>query len=210
MKRNLLESSFAVGLLLASCRGAGPVPPPATAAEAAAQPPNALQAELAGAPDWVRMGCAAYFGEKKDKICGVGAVSGMTNVGLARSAAQGRGRTEIARSLAVRVKSMLKDYQAGVQGGAGGNASNEQYIEDTAKQITDMTLSGTRLQDMWISNSGTMYALMVLDFETFKNALAESKQLDERIRAAIVQRAERSFRELDEATEGRPAQPGVE
>jgi len=43
----------------------------------------------------------------------------MTNVALARSAAEGRARTELARSLQTRVKAMLKDYQAATQGGPG-------------------------------------------------------------------------------------------
>jgi len=34
-----------------------------------------------------------------------------------------------------------------------------------SKQITDTTLSGTRLEDTWISNAGHFWALVVLDTE---------------------------------------------
>jgi hypothetical protein len=157
---------------------------------------------MVGAPKWVQMGCGAFFGEKKKVLCGVGAIGGMTNPGLARSAAEGRARSEIARSLQVRVKAMLNDYQAATQGGAGNKLDNEQHVEDVSRQITNMTLSGTRLQDSWISNPGTFYALVVLDVDAFRDQLKNMNQLDEQVRDAIVQRAERKFEELDAQTEG--------
>jgi hypothetical protein len=197
----------ALALLLAGALGCASAPPPPPPV-APPPPQNAMQAELAGAPKWVMMGCAAYFGEKKDKICGVGAVAGMTNPAMARTAAQGRGRTEIARSIKVKVKSMLKDYAAVTKGGPGAKLNNEEHIEDVSKQITDTTLSGTRLQETWISNSGTWYALMVLDTDSFKESLkAEQNQLDEKTRAAIVERADKAFAEIDQETEGSPAKP---
>jgi uncharacterized lipoprotein NlpE involved in copper resistance len=154
------------------------------------------------APVWIRKGCGAFFGEKKKMVCGVGVIGGMTNPGLARSAAEARGRTEIATSLKVRCKSMLKDYQAAVQGGPGNKLNNEQYVSDTSKQITDMTLSGTRLEDSYVSDKGTFYALVVLDVNAFRDQVKGMNQLDEQIRQAIVERAEQSFSELDAATEG--------
>jgi hypothetical protein len=201
----------AVALFLLGSFGCASAPPPPPPAAPAPAPANALQAELVGAPTWVSMGCAAYFGdkgEKKDKICGVGAVGGMTNPAMARTAAQGRGRTEIARSIKVKVKSMLKDYAAVTKGGPGAKLNNEEHIEDVSKQITDTTLSGTRLQETWISSSGTWYALMVLDTEAFKDSLkAQSNNLDEKTRAAIVERADKAFAEIDQETEGTPAKP---
>jgi hypothetical protein len=163
------------------------------------KPKNALQAELVGAPKWAQGACQLGMPNKKG-VCGTGSVAGMTNISLARSAAEGRARTELARSLQVRVKAMLKDYQAATQGGPENKVASEQHIEDVSKQITDTTLSGTRLEDTWISNSGTFWALVVLDTDAFKDSLNNMKQLDERMRAAIVQRADKAFDELDNAT----------
>ena len=129
MKKILLTIALmTAALILVGCGG-----PPTTG--------TAMEKELEGAPDWVIDG----HGGDNDKVYGVGSVNGTRNVGLARSAAQGRGRTAIARSMEVIVKSMLKDYQASATGGEEFMlaASDEQYIEDTSKQITDMTLSGT-------------------------------------------------------------------
>jgi hypothetical protein len=175
-------------------------PPPPLAAPAPAVSP--MKADLADAPAWVKKGCGAFFGEKKKLVCGVGAIGGMTNPGLARSAAESRGRTEIARSLKLRCKSMLKDYQAAVQGGPGNKLNNEQYITDTSKQVTAMTLSGSRLEDSWVSNGGAFYALVVLDVDVFRDQIKNMSQLDEQVRQAIVDRAEQSFSELDASTEG--------
>jgi hypothetical protein len=168
------------------------------------EPKSAMSTELQGAPKWVTSGCAAGLPDKK-AVCGAGGVSGMTNPALARSAAEGRARTELARSLQVRLKAMLKDYQAATQGGAANKTASEQHIEDVSKQITDATLNGTRLEETWVNETtGTFWALVVLDTETFKDSLKNMQQLDEAIRAAIVERADKSFAELDAATEGSP------
>ena len=161
-----------------------------------------VQGEFAGAPAWVVQGCSAYWGDDGGaRVCGVGSMGGTKNIGLARTAAIGRARTEIARSLQTKVKAMLKDYQATTTGGEefGTAAADEQYIEDVSKQISSMDLSGTSLQDTWMSPSGTLYALVALDVDTFNESMAEMKNLSESIRKAVQERAEDSFRELEES-----------
>jgi len=158
---------------------------------------------LAGAPEWVLQGCSAYWGDDEGaRICGVGSVAGTRNISLARTAAIGRARTEIARSLQVKVKSMLKDYSATTTGGEefGSGANDEQYIEDVSKQITQITLSGTTLQDTWVGPDGTLYTLVALDVENFQDSLDQMTSLSESIRKAVKERADASFRELDEET----------
>jgi hypothetical protein len=118
----------------------------------------------------------------------------------ARAAAEGRARTELARILEVRVKSMLKDYQSATQGGPDNATSSEQYINDTSKQITDITLSGSRMEENFVSQTGTFWALVVLDVDSFKDSLQKANNLNEQVRAAIIERADRSFRALDQAT----------
>jgi hypothetical protein len=181
-------------LALLACGGAKEKPTPMK---------SAMAQEFEGAPAWVTKGCAAYQGEKA-AICGVGSAGGTRNPSLAMSAAEGRARTAIARSLQVKVKSMLKDYQATTTGGEdfGTAAADEQHIVDVSKQITNMTLSGTQRVDSWISPNGTLYVLMKLDVDAFKDAVSGMKQLDEKVRKAVIERAEKAFKELDEATAG--------
>ena len=192
-KVKMLVSLGAVLALLA-CGGAKEKPTPMK---------SAMAQEFEGAPAWVTKGCAAYQGEKA-AICGVGSVGGTRNPSLAMSAAEGRARTAIARSLQVKVKAMLKDYQATTTGGEdfGTAAADEQHIVDVSKQITNMTLSGTQRVDSWISPNGTLYVLMKLDVDAFKDAVSGMKQLDEKVRKAVIERAEKAFKELDEATAG--------
>ena len=160
-------------------------------------------AEYDGAPCWVTTGGACLQKDGKAKfVYSVGSAGGTRNAGLARDAALGRARTELARSLQVTVKSMLKDYQATTTGGAefGTAANDEQHIEDVSKQITDLTLSGTEMNDMWVNHLGNTYVLARLDIEGFKSAVQRMGQLSESIRQAVVQRADKAFDELDRAT----------
>ena len=187
MKKLLLLVSFC---LLATafwgCASSGPQ-----------NPGTIIEEELKGAPDWVLNG----RGKDKDRIYGLGSVAGTRNVALARTTAQGRGRTEIARSLQLKVESMLKDYQSTTTGGEyfGKHAADEQHIEDVSRQITDLTLNGTRQEKNWVSNTGTLYVLMSLDVDSFRGAVQSMGQLDEEVRAAVVDRSEKAFQELNEA-----------
>ncbi|WP_373047973.1 LPP20 family lipoprotein [Vulgatibacter sp.] len=169
-------------------------------------PGNHVRDELAGAPDWVRKGCVAFWDDEDDrKICGVGSAGGTRNAGLARSGAVARARTEIARTLQVQVESMLKDYQATTTGGQdfGNAAADDQHLVDVGRQITDMTLSGTEMIDSWISDSGTFYAIVALDTERFKDAVSKMQNLSDSVRRAVIERADEAFRDLDEQLDKR-------
>lgn len=188
---------FVLAAGLMACVGCGGTQPK--------PPATVIGQEFDGAPCWVTKGCGCFFkdSDKTKYVCGVGSVGGTRNPGLAREAALGRARTEIARSLQVQVQSMLKDYQATTTGGEefGKSAADEQHIVDVSKQITDMTLSGTEMVDSWISTSGTMYVLSRLDIEGFKDAVGRMNNLSESVRQAVVQRSDKAFAELDREVE---------
>ena len=162
---------------------------------------TALENEYAGAPDWVVHECSSYWGDPENWICGVGSAAGSKNVSLMRQTATSRGRVEIARSLQTRIESMLKDYQATTTGGQdfGEAANDEQHIVDVSREITDMTLSGTQMATTWISQNGTFYALVALDVDKFSDSVSRMDQLSEAIREAVVERADQSFAELNDA-----------
>lgn len=151
-----------------------------------AKPEAKTPDSIAGAPAWVTGDCRKHFANQK-VICGVGSVSGVTSPALARNAAMGRGRTEIARYLQVQVKSILSDYQA-VKGGG-----NEQVIEENSKQITDMSLSGTRMAEYFIAPDGTYYALVTLGLDDFKTTVAQAPGIEEPIRQTILENASKAF-----------------
>jgi hypothetical protein len=152
---------------------------------------TSAKASLAGAPAWATGDCRKNF-EQPNVICGVGTVSGVASPSLSRNAAMGRGRTEIARLLQVRVKSILKDNQS-VAGGL-----TTQTIEEDSKQITDLTLSGTRMAEYWVAPDGTYYALMTLGLDDFRASLSQSTVISEPIRQVVMQNAAKAFAAYDD------------
>lgn len=164
-----------------------------------------LSKELQGAPQWVLMGCAHMGGGGETApICGVGSFSGTRNISLARSGAIGRARTDLARNLRTRVNALYKDYTATTTGGDDcmmSCANDEQHVVDVSKHITKNTLSGTQVAAFWMSKTGTLWMLVKLDPKAFNKGLSGMKQLDENLRRYIAERADKAFKELDEATD---------
>lgn len=192
---------------LALTAGCGSPPPPQVTTVKDPQD-TALAGEFVGpdgapAPAWVTQP-AKYKPSGEPLLCGEGSVAGAKNISLAQSGAQGRARTALARMLEVKVKAMLKDYQASVSasGGAGSVASDEQAIVDASKQITNTTLQGTEVLETWVSSKGTLHALVCLNVPKFKAALASMSQVNEKLKKAVEQRAEKAWAEIDAETGG--------
>ncbi len=164
------------------------------------KPPMSLADEMAAAPDWVLRGCAAPSARgTAPSLCGVGSMGLARNVTRARMTAVVRARTEIARSLETRLRAILEDYHTTPAGGAkaGSNSANELGIVDVSRQITEMSLPGTRLEQVWISPANTVFALVILDLARFKQSLSRMTNLPEPIRQAVEQRSAAAFGETE-------------
>jgi hypothetical protein len=184
--RNVLASFLWAVLAAAGCASVEQNPPLS----------DDLAAELATAPDWVRTNCNSYWDDGgATKICGVGSFRGTRNIALARTTAVARGRTAMARTLETSIEAILEDHPPSKDG-------DEQHIEVVSRQITDFTLSGSEMQDTWISDYGTLFALVSLDLATFQDSLSRMGNLPEEVRETVHQRAPRAFSELD-----RPIEP---
>lgn len=173
-----LTALSGASLLMLACAGASKSD---QAAEAAKK-----DDPLAGAPDWVTGDCRNYFAGKP-VLCGVGSVTGVTSPSLARNTAMARGRTEIARYLNVEVKSILTDYQA------AKGVTNEQEIESRSTQISEMTLSGSRMASYFIGKDGQYYALMALELDSFKQSIESSSTIEQELKKALVDNATKAF-----------------
>lgn len=141
---------------------------------------------LEGAPIWVTQDCRDHF-KDEPVICGVGSVSGVDSPSLARNTAMARGRTEISRYLTTQVRSIITDYQA-QKGG-----KTEQEIEDQSTQISEMTLSGSRMASYFIGKDGTYYSLMVLELDAFKESVEASSTIDQELKQALIDNANKAF-----------------
>jgi hypothetical protein len=196
MTSHFRSAAVAIALSLGAVACGGNNPPPAAPAPTG----DPAVDDFNSAPAWVRQSCKSYWGDQgKGRVCAVGSMGGSRNVGLLRSGAAGRARTEIARSLQTKVAALLKDYQRTVTGGEnfGKAASDEQLVQDTSKQLTDMTLSGTEQVDSWIGpKSGTMYVLVQLNTEAFGEAVSKMKELDAKTREYVVRNSNKAFDDL--------------
>ncbi len=194
---------------LMACGGGAATSQPAKAPEDGPLSGELTDAEGKPAPKWVTQPAKYRKDDDGNKVvCAEGSIGGTASMSMAQTASAGRARTALARNLETKVVAMLKDYQSTTTGGAQfkSAANDEQHVQDASKQITNTTLSGTEVTDTWISKTSTMHSLVCLNVERFKGAVSGMKQLDEQIRQAVVQRAEKAWDELD-AVDGQAAPP---
>ncbi|MBN2344448.1 MAG: LPP20 family lipoprotein [Deltaproteobacteria bacterium] len=197
---NFLIISFFIAWVAAAC-GGGQRRDDTTPNGSSTQNGDTMVAtNTAGGPEWVRADCVSYFRTKgQTPLCGVGMVKGMNDPSLARTAAQGRGRTEIARTIEVKVTSALTDYQA-QSTDSNGVLQGDQAIESISKQVSEVTLNGSRMIDSWIAPDGTFYALMALDKGDFTTAITESAQMEEPVRQVVLAVTPKLFSAYDDET----------
>jgi len=175
-------------LVLPGCAGRHPVVP---------------NAAPRGSPAWVNRGGGA-FNDGGRVFYGVGVVTGIQNVALARSSADTRARAEVGTALNTFISALMRDYQASTSDLQ--RSEEQQLVERTIRQFTDVILSGVRITDRWQDQSnGTLYALARLDLEQASQSLDQMTQLNTRTRDYIRANAERAFDRLDSArVERRP------
>ncbi len=152
-------------------------------------------------PDWIMIGGGAFKDSGQQVFYGVGAINGVRNKPLARTAAQNRARAQITKTFETYTASLMKDYAASTSGGAAirveSATSEEQHIEQAVKTFSAATLSGVMIIDHWTDPSdGTMYALAKLDLDNFKNSVDKIKQLNAKVRDFVRKNAEKSFDSL--------------
>ncbi len=155
-------------------------------------------------PDWVLKGSGAFGDEHARYFYGVGTVSGIRNVALARTTADNRARAEIAKVFETYSASLMKDYQASTTAGDPSVSSEEQNVEQAIKTFSAATLSGVQVVDHWYHpNDGSVFALAKLDLEGFKDNLNKMRDLNERVRDYVRQNAERAHQSLEKEEEKR-------
>lgn len=163
-------------------------------------PDEQLPSEFAGAPNWVLEGCNAYWGDDGGaRLCGVGDARIGRSMSIARTKATSRARVEISRTLEIKVKNMIKDFQEQVTDGES-EMTPEQFSSTTVS-LSKSTLNGTSVQQTWVSMTSQLYILVALDVESFENSVREMDEMSSRLRTFIEARAKKSFIELDEAME---------
>lgn len=152
----------------------------------------------ANAPEWVNKGSGAMKDkEGKQVFYGVGIAQGIRNRALAVSAADDRGRAELAKIMNSYVTTLTKDYMASITAGDMTKSSEEQMVSNTMKNFAKFTLHGSIPVDHWKDPSdGTLFSLVKLDMAAVQQSLNDSKELDAKVRDYVKANAEKAFDEL--------------
>ena len=131
----------------------------AAALAACASPGRRQLAEL---PEWYLNPPVA-----DEQIYGVG-MADMANLSTGRNVAISRARDDIARQISVTVESSLTDYAQ--EAGAGRGRDVVQFVETISRQITSVTLEGSRAEEVVVADDGTVYALVTLPTALLREA----------------------------------------
>ena len=150
------------------------------------------------APEWVNKGSGAFKdGQGGAVFYGVGIAQGIRNRALQVTAADDRGRAEIAKIMNSYVVVLTKDYMASVTAGDMSKSSEEQMVSQTMKNFAKFTLHGATPIAHWKDPAdGTMFSLVKLDMSSVKKSLDDSKELDSKMRDYVKANAEKAHDEL--------------
>jgi hypothetical protein len=152
----IVVSVFALSFMFVGCGGNN-------------EPAPYVDPEFQGAPKWVMVpfvqGAIAEMGSAP-KNAG-------NDRGFQREEAMANARDNLARQISTKVKNMFKSFKSSTSA-AGGTF--DKTTETVSKQIAKQTLNGTRQKDMWISRSGTMYVLMIIDAKSVSALMEEASK----------------------------------
>ena len=151
-----------------------------------------------GKPRWVTRGSGAFDGENGKAFYGVGIVTGIQNISLARQTCDNRARGEIAKMFDLYIAAMMKDYQRSTTAGDFKASAEEQDVVSAQKTITEVTLRGVELRDHWTDpQTRAIYGLAVLDLNGIMKSLNDANKLNNKIKGYVRANARRAFNDLD-------------
>ncbi|MFH1096397.1 MAG: LPP20 family lipoprotein [Candidatus Desantisbacteria bacterium] len=139
-----------------------------------------LAKEFANAPEWV-------LNPSVEKgLAAIGSVK-MGNAGMqfARTEALANGRDELVRIMSVKVSNMVKNFSQAT--GLGNSQTVDKVSSQVSKQIASEVLSGSRQKDMWVSPSGDVYILVIVDTSLIKQTVKDSIESSYKNDAALGQ-----------------------
>ncbi|MDD5717002.1 MAG: LPP20 family lipoprotein [Sulfuricurvum sp.] len=159
--------------------------------------PAHLNLEFDGAPAWV------MDPSVEGAICAVGSAKvGPAGMSFAITEATGNGRDDLARQIQTNVSNMLKNFTQ--QTGVGDQATVDKAVANVSKQLAKQDLSGSKATKKWISKTGTLWVLVVMqDPSKTIAAVKESVKTSYRNDEALWQQfqAKKAQDELDASLE---------
>jgi len=152
--------------------------------------------ELANAPKWV------LNPSLEGGISAVGSAKvGKAGMQFARTEAMAHGRDELARITSVKVKNMVKNFTQTT--GVGDAETVDKVSSQVTKQVTSQALNGSKQKDTWISPSGELFVLLVVDASIAKETVKDAVQTSLKNEQALWQQfqAKKANEEMDKEIE---------
>jgi len=132
--------------------------------------------------------------EAEDALYGVG-MAKKQNPSLARKSAIARARDDIASQVQTKVSGMIKDFMQ--ESGVGENAQALEFTQSVSKQVTDISLQGSTVKEIYPANDGTMYALVEYPLNSLRQSTLSEAQKQEALYNEF--KAQQGFEALEEA-----------
>lgn len=152
--------------------------------------------ELANAPKWV------LNPSLEGGISAVGSAKvGKAGMQFARDEAMAHARDAIAQTTSLKVKNMMKNFTQTT--GVGDAETVDKVSSQVSRQVASETIVGSKQKDTWISPSGEMYVLVVVDASVAKESVKNAVQTSLRNEQALWQQfqAKKANEELDKEIE---------
>jgi hypothetical protein len=131
-------------------------------------------------------------------LCAVGSWPRTWNMQDAKDRAVEAARSELARSISVKVQTVIRDWQSSPDSAFGSSGIAREYTEIMSKSVTDTVLTGSEVQAIWVDRQGrigapdTAYALVRMQTsEAVRGAqkagqkIAEERKADPSAREAV-------------------------
>ena len=144
------------------------------------------------------MGGGFFSGDRGQAFYGVGAASNISNASLRRSVSDTQARADLSRVFQSRISNFIKIYSRSISGGPEEPESAEQFAQEATTAFTSMDLSGSQIVDHYFdTQEKTMYALAMLNAESFRTQVEDVADLNQETREYILENAEKAFDELE-------------
>jgi hypothetical protein len=171
-----------------------PEPAPAPAPAPEPQPQQSIDA-----PDWFLNPPQA-----DDAIYGIGTAK-MSDLARSRNVATSRARNDIAFQMNAQIQAAITDYAQ--ESGVDDNNQVINFVETISRQTTETTLQGTRQEEAYVAQDGTVFVLVSFPKNNFLQASQEAFQRNED--AAFAEfKAQQALERLDAQMQNSPTSAG--
>jgi|GEM_PF-1956403 len=136
--------------------------------------------------NWVIQGSGTFSGDKGKVFRGVGTITGVRNVGLARTSAGEDARKELAKIFNTYVASMTKIYRRSAKIGTHTITREERKFIEIARSFSETNISDSRIVEFYYdAPNNTWYALAEMNLNIFKDFILKHKRLSKRLKNVI-------------------------